>query len=211
MRLFYSFFILLISGCSISPSGLRLSSVRMIDSKFHPELITVNYSNVNHHKFYDGIAAFNAKENHLEEYLQLTQNVYNTNRKANGKPTLEITFNTNVNLMSEYVSQGYTISSEAFYCDGLSRIPNLDYGSVLMRKVDLSETVIISELMTPYAKKYQYQIYLRVKGNGFDLEKHPQDVCFVLNGGRMWRDAYESNTVVIPQDKIEKAIRDGLK
>jgi hypothetical protein len=50
-----------------------------------------------------------------------------------------------------------------------------------------------------------------VKGNGFDLEKHPQDVCFVLNGGRMWRDAYESNTVVIPQEKIEKAIRDGLK
>jgi hypothetical protein len=212
MRLFFSIFILLVSGCSISPSDLRLSHLEIIEADAHPELIYNNYDHIDHRRYEEGIVSFQNKNIHLDDYQALIDSVYINNRTKNNRPIFEVTFNSEVNLMNDYISQGYTMGVDAYYCSGLSRKPQLAaYGSVFMRKVDLSETVIISELMTPYAKKYQYQIYLRVKGNGFDLEKKPQDVCFVLNGGRMWRNAYESNTVVIPQDKIEKAIRDGLK
>lgn len=210
MRILLNILLCLVSGCSIAPSDLRFTSVSLINASVRPELITINYDYVDHQRFYDGLGMLQTRVVYLNEYHNFIKEAYKPGRVIKNKDVLEVTFDSDVNLMKDYVSLGYTMLADAFYCNGLSRRPALDYGSVFMQRVDLSDTVVVSELMSPYAKKYQYQIYLRVRGDGFDLEKQPQDVCFVINGGRMWRDAYESNTVVVPQLSIEKAIHKDL-
>jgi hypothetical protein len=119
-------------------------------------LIYNNYDNINHRRYEEGIVSFKNKNIHLDDYQSLIDGVYINNRIKNNRTIFEVSFNSEVNLMKYYISQGYTMAVDAYYCSGLSRKPQLAaYGSVFMRKVDLSEAVIISELMTPYAKKYQ--------------------------------------------------------
>lgn len=138
-------------------------------------------------------------------------------------PLLKVSFASKTNFTAFAKENAYWTSAEAFFCGREDEGQLMNFPDVFWRgtKVGQFEPDTISRFGGSVEAPYTYYFYLSVLREqdldshrpqyGFDFRKEVKDVCFWLRGGgfTLVPSRAFSNTVKIPKEWIEKALRDS--
>lgn len=134
------------------------------------------------------------------------------------RPLLRIEFSSHVNLPLFAFGNGYTLSSQAYFCDD----PEASTGRVKTIAdpgVYANGTMLTAYDPSPLGREkspYIYYMYVFLDGrltyNGqekvkefYDLRQSPQDVCLKVRGGKNF-SSFESNILIIQKGEIARIL-----